>query len=499
MRAIMIMYDSLRRDILSCYGETAIRMPNFERLAKHTVTFDNSYVCSLPCMPARRELHTGRPNFLHRSWGPIEPFDDSMPEILKKAGIHTHLTTDHYHYLQDGGATYHNRYSTWECFRGQETDTWVGNCAERPTEYSPQLLNHHVQSEPLKTMRKKGGWQNMDNRMLHRGEENYPQSHTFDNGIDFITRNVSYDNWFVQIETFDPHEPFDSPDNYLSHWFDPDNTFEKDWPPYAQVTEDAKTIENMRKKYYSLVEFCDKSLGRVLYIMDKYNMWKDTMLIVNTDHGFSLAEHNWWGKSTMPEYNEIAHTPFFLWDPRSRVSGVHRKALVQTIDIAPTLLDFFQIPIPKDMLGKSLKYAVEADEEVREFGMFGIHGGPINITDGRYVYMRAVRTPDTKVDEYTLMPTHMTMPFSVTEMQGAELTEGFTFTKGCKVLRIPVTPRGADKIDKDLLFDLEMDSKQENPVELPEIERRMTKALTLLLKDNEAPSAVYKRFGLLQP
>jgi arylsulfatase A-like enzyme len=64
-----------------------VKAPNFERLGEKTVTFDSSYVGSLPCMPARRELHTGRYNFLHRSWGTMEPFDDSMPEILKMNGI----------------------------------------------------------------------------------------------------------------------------------------------------------------------------------------------------------------------------------------------------------------------------------------------------------------------------------------------------------------------------------------------------------------------------
>lgn len=106
MRAIMVMYDSLRRDLLPCYNEdTPLDLPNFKRLAERSVVFDKSYVCSMPCMPARRELHTGRANFLHRSWGPIEPWDDSMPEILDKAGIHSRLATDHYHYIQDGGAT----------------------------------------------------------------------------------------------------------------------------------------------------------------------------------------------------------------------------------------------------------------------------------------------------------------------------------------------------------------------------------------------------------
>ena len=107
MKALMVMYDSLNRHLLQPYGCQWTQTENFQRLAEHTVVFDNCWVGSMPCMPARRELHTGRYNFLHRSWGPLEPFDDSMPQQLKDAGIHTHLISDHYHYWEDGGATYH--------------------------------------------------------------------------------------------------------------------------------------------------------------------------------------------------------------------------------------------------------------------------------------------------------------------------------------------------------------------------------------------------------
>lgn len=81
-------------------------------------------------MPARRELHTGRHNFLHRSWGPLEPFDNSTPELLKQHGVYTHLASDHQHYWEDGGASYHGRYSTWEFFHGQEGDAWTGQVAD---------------------------------------------------------------------------------------------------------------------------------------------------------------------------------------------------------------------------------------------------------------------------------------------------------------------------------------------------------------------------------
>ena len=105
MKAVMVMYDSLDRNFLSPYGCDWTHTPNYDRLSEKATRFDNFYVGSMPCMPARRELHPGRYNFLHRGWGPLEPFDDSMPELLKKSGIYTHLCTDHYHYWQDGGAT----------------------------------------------------------------------------------------------------------------------------------------------------------------------------------------------------------------------------------------------------------------------------------------------------------------------------------------------------------------------------------------------------------
>ena len=162
MKCIMVMFDSLNRHMLPAYGCQWTHAPNFARLAQRTVTFDKSYVCSMPCMPARRELHTGRPNFLHRGWGPLEPFDDSMPEILAANKVYTHLVSDHYHYWEDGGATYHPRYSSWEFFRGQEGDPWKGQVAEpaipesvcpRPKSRNWRPATRYFQMSPTPTRR----------------------------------------------------------------------------------------------------------------------------------------------------------------------------------------------------------------------------------------------------------------------------------------------------------------------------------------------------------
>ena len=498
MKAIMVMYDSLNRHLLPNYGSDLVQMPNFRRLGEHTVTFDRSYVGSMPCMPARRELHTGRYNFLHRSWGPLEPFDDSMPEILKMNGIHTHLATDHYHYLEDGGATYHNRYSTWNCYRGQEGDFWKGSL----TPQAPvQMLGLDKLTPGFRKFKVRGGSQDMINRSFIKNEEEFPQVQTFTDGLDFIERNHDCDNWFVQIETFDPHEPFFSPDHYQKMYFDPDLPKPvEDWPPYAPVDEPDEVVSAMRNKYFALASMCDAYLGKVLDMMDRLNLWEDTLLIVNTDHGFLLGEHSWWGKSVMPLYEEIAHTPLFIWDPRSKCCGERRQALVQTIDLAPTLLEFFGIAVPADMQGKELKEAISEDQPVRQYALFGYHGDSVNITDGRYVYYRApIQTDGGEVFEYTLMPTHMSGMFQTAELSDLELAEPFGFTKNCRTLKIPVKNsymKGISSRWGNLLFDLEIDPGQNDALNWPEKEAELLKVMRDLMTESNAPAEQYERLGL---
>ena len=103
-------------------------------------------------------------------------------------------------------------------------------------------------------------------------------------------------------------------------------------------------MEHVRYEYAALVSMCDAYLGKVLDFMDEHDMWKDTLLIVNTDHGYLLGEHDWWSKTVMPVYEEISHTPLFVWDPRIGKAGSRCGALTQTIDLPATILEGFHYP-----------------------------------------------------------------------------------------------------------------------------------------------------------
>ena len=407
MKAIMVMFDTLNRHFLPNYGCDWTHAPNFQRLGEKSVTFDNAWVGSMPCMPARRDMHTGRPGFLHRSWGPIEPFDDSVPEILKNNGVHTHLVTDHYHYFEEGGATYHTRYNTWEFIRGQEWDPWKGEVKD------PDLPELHQDLERQKNR------QNWVNRKHMDTPEKQSINHTFNHGLDFIRTNADQDNWFLQIETFDPHEPYFTHEKHKSLYPHEYEVGEYDWPEYRPVNEaDRDAVEHVRYEYAADLSMCDEHLGRILDTMDELNLWEDTMLIVCTDHGFLLSEHDWWGKNRMPLYNEIAHIPLWVWDPRSGKKNERRQSLVQLIDFAPTLLEYFDLPATSTMTGQSIAKTVADDQPIRDTALFGIFGGQVNITDGRWLYMRGPVTPDnTPLYQYTLMPTHLPHSFDVDELQ----------------------------------------------------------------------------------
>lgn len=488
MRAILLLFDSLNRHCLEPYGCGWTQTPNFSRLAQHSVMFDRCYAGSLPCMPARRELHTGRYNFLHRSWGPIEPFDDSMPELLKKSGVYTHLISDHQHYWEDGGATYHTRYNSWECVRGQEGDPWKAHVGA--VELPPHLGQENKQDEV--------------NRAYIRGLGKQPLEKVFGLAHEFLNENRDADNWLLHIEPFDPHEPFFAPEEYQNRYSGDYTGMRFDWPPYDHVTEPLAAQVHCRNQYGALLTMCDAYLGKLLDYMDVHRMWQDTMLIVATDHGFLLGEHGWWAKNRPLFYEELSHTPLFIWDPRTGAAGERRKALVQTIDLAPTLLSYFGVPIPSDMQGHDLQTVLQQDIPVRDAALFGMFGAHVCVTDGRWVYMRADR-PGTALYDYTLLPLHQRAMDAPEELQKLTLHEPFSFTKGCRTLKIAMPKdfypcmSAAPEENQDALFDLQTDPKQEHPIKDLMQEQHMIDLMCRLMQENDAPAEQYARIGLQQP
>jgi hypothetical protein len=313
----------------------------------------------------------------------------------------------------------------------------------------------------------------------------------------------------LQIETFDPHEPFHAPSRFKAPfdtgWTGPI----RDWPRYGRVDELPAECEELRANYYAVVAMCDFLLGQLLDTFNRHDLWKDTALVVTTDHGFLLGEHDFWAKNRMNLYEEIVHIPLFVHDPRRPQPGARSAALTQSIDQAPTFLDLFGLPLPAEMQGHSVLAAARSANALREAALFGYFGSAVNVTDGRHTYHRF--PADLKAQEifqYTVMPTHIHGPFSTVELSQASLSDGFPFTKGAKLLKIPVTERspmffnygpGALLESDTRLYDLAADPGQNSPLKNSPHEPRLEALMEGLMAANEAPPEAFARLDLQSP
>ena len=144
-------------------------------------------------------------------------------------------------------------------------------------------------------------------------EADFPSVKCLEAGFEFLDRNRNADNWLLQIETFDPHEPFFAPER-LRERFKTDYIGPiLDWPRYERVTEPQEEIDEMRANYMALLALCDEHLGRLLDYFDEHDMWKDTALVSRPTMVFSLANMIGGRRTASPVYEEdFAYSFIFL-------------------------------------------------------------------------------------------------------------------------------------------------------------------------------------------
>jgi hypothetical protein len=175
-------------------------------------------------------------------------------------------------------------------------------------------------------------------------------------------------------------------------------------------------------------------------------------------------------------------------------------------DLAPTFLDLFGVAREPEMQGLSLLDAIRSGSKRREAALFGYFGGAANVTDGRFAYHRYpndIRTHE--IFQYTLMPTHINMIFTPEELASAVMTGPLPFTKGVRIMKVPVVERSpmynrygpGCLIEADTrIYDLKRDPQQENPIRDIMEENRLAALMTLLMSANNAPPKAFSRLNL---
>jgi arylsulfatase A-like enzyme len=498
MKAVVFLFDTLNRRYLQSYGNDWVHAPNLARFAERSVIFDNHWVGSAPCVPARRDLFTGRLNFLERNWGPIEPFDYTLPQALREQGVYTHMVTDHYHYFRIGGENYCQQFDTWELIRGQENDPWMSrvNRGEAPPHLGKFTPQYGL------------------NQLKFRQEKDFPGPMTLQAAAEWLENNGDADNYLLWVEVFDPHEPFDVPPEYLTQYEDDYTGPLYQWPEYKPVNVPPEAVEHIRKRYAALLTMTDHWFGKVLDVMGRKKIWDDTLIALTADHGYMLGEHGFMAKNYMPAYNEVFHIPLMLHLPKDQYSGKRVGALTQNIDLMPTLLDYFGMEpqnCPNKLHGGSwLPLVNDTAKRIREYALYGYFGRDVNLTDGRYTYFRAaIRDSNDPLYLYTAMPTTLNMYFNGDCLSDLSKIENGRFLKWTSypVNKIPgnivrmrdhtqAIDRRHDLLDRNRLFDIENDYTQENPLIDETVEAQMSKALIEALHQHDAPEEQLERLGL---
>lgn len=507
MNVLFVSIDSLRRDFLSAYRDRpfgydyAVETPNLDQFADRGTVFDAHYAGSLFCMPARREWLTGTREFPWRGWGPIEPFDDTLPRIARSTGTVAGLVTDHYHYFQHGASGYYEDFSGFEFVRGHEHDAW----RTAPREIDASFASQIQASDPdeLSYMHRAQYARNVAN-FDPEVESDFFAPKVFSRTAEWIEDNQCWDDWFCFVDSFDVHEPFHCPEPYASMYTDadPHNPELPVWPRWGrldagQAAIDDQSLAFVKAQFAGKVTMVDEWFGRLCDRLDAIDAWSDTVVIVTADHGFSLGDHGWLGKADGPLYNTLAHTPLLIWHPAYSETVDRVDALTSAVDLHPTIASLLggETNGPH---GRSVIPLLEGDAvSIRDAALYGIWGSDINVTDGRYTYHRQCdeTRPATGKSTYQLNPRAVFHP--------PDPPEDLTVSK-LPYAESPVWCYEVPSIsrqDDTMLFDTTVDPTQDHDVSSSASteRRRLRKLLASKLDDLSVPATEYTRINLDPP
>jgi hypothetical protein len=410
------------------------------------------------------------------------------------------LLTDHPHLFEVGGENYHTDFDAWDYQRGHESDpwrtradpSWVGAPA-LPAAAGP--IPHHYDRS----------------RTWFRDEGDFPGPRTMAAAARWLEHDAPRDErFFLLVDEFDPHEPFDTPEPWASRYVDAGGTPRLIWPPYAVdavangVLDDA-AARQLRGNYGAKLSMIDHWFGRIVDVLERTGRWSDTAVIVCTDHGHYLGEKDIWGKPGVPVYEPLGHIPLLVAWP-GRDAGVV-DALTTSVDLFATLADIFAVTVPQRTHGHSLVPLLDGRQDtVREFALTGVWGREVHVTDGHRKYARAPVSGNLPLAMWSNRWTTMPIPaFPDLRLPRPDRRARLDFMPGSDVpvIRQPfaagdplpywaVSGRARDH----LLFDLDEDPTEDHDLAGTRAEAGAEELLRAALAAVDAPAEQYERLGL---
>ena len=375
----MIISDTFRYDNLSRRAAMPVRATQLEQFARRAVSLSNFYNSSFPTIPHRTDVTTGRYGWPWYGWqSRTQSGKNHLPSIFHQAGYVSQLLCDTPHLFR---ANFDQGFDGANLLRGQEADL--------PMLRMNYPIEHVMPPEKTRTGRHFQGRNLVDlhrweNRGWRREEDCFPPR-TAALATEWLEENYKYHPFFLWVDFFDPHEPWDPPE-YLVRRYDPDYAGTPMLHPnYGKASDyTPEELKNLRAHYCAEAELVDRWVGRVIQKIDDLGLWENTAVVFTSDHGTSLGEHNRTGKSNIndrddrawPIYPEVAHIPLLVAAPGLE-GGRTVPALLQPPDILPTLLDLAGVKAkpPDPVHGRSFAPLLGGKEQepIRDIAVSASH------------------------------------------------------------------------------------------------------------------------------
>ncbi|SDW34433.1 iduronate 2-sulfatase [Lutibacter oricola] len=370
---LLICIDDLRPELAS-FGASYIKSPNIDKLASEGRAFHNHYVNSPTCGASRFTMLTGmygtskndalflRAKTMAKKPAEVNP---SMPEWFRNNGYTT---------VSVGKVSHHPG--------GRGGKNWdEPNVIEMPNAWDKHLMPVAEWEHPRGGMhglahgeiRVKAN--EMDLFQSVEGEDTiYPDGHITNealNQIDDLTHN-SEKPFFLAVGIIRPHLPFGAPKKYLDLYKGVEiPAIPSPEKPKGKTTwhgsgefmkynrwgknpnEDTVFAEEVRRHYAACVSYADAQVGKIISKLKETGAAENTIVVLWGDHGWNLGDHAIWGKHNL--FEEGVHSPLIISYPNLKKKGKSTNAIVETVDIFPTLCDLTGLEIPVFINGKSLK------------------------------------------------------------------------------------------------------------------------------------------------
>lgn len=362
MNVIVVVIDSLRKDHVGAYGNSWIQTPNIDALSRESLRFTRAFPESIPSIPARRAIHTGRRTWPFKDydpvptdlfempgWQPIPEGQTTLAEMLVDSGYETMFVTDTAHQFKPN-YNMHKGFRPFHFIRGQERDFF------RPLSgLSEEEMNEVLQGGGIKQKATDIVRQHFANTRGRSGEEDWFAPQVFLTAMDYLsTASQSDTPFFLLVDVYDPHEPWDPPEKYIKLYD------EEEGPRLMSSVSGSSTwlgerkLKRMHDLYSAEVTMVDHWLGSFMDKFEELNLGENTMMLVVSDHGHAFGEHGYAGKDPSALYPELTDVPFLMKHPGGKKAGETSDHFASIHDIAPTVLGALGKEKPDSMDGQNL-------------------------------------------------------------------------------------------------------------------------------------------------